>query len=497
MSSAQAAFQQFLAEYGPAAGERGPERFVIEVLGVVPDDWQLVVLRAYGRSERRIAASSCHGVGKTAVLSWVILYQLLTCYPQKAVATAPTASQIYDALFAEVVKWVRRLPPALAELLEPKSDRIELRASPQESFFSVRTSRAEKPEALQGIHSDGRVLLIGDESSGIPEAIFEAAAGSMSGHWATTVLTSNPVRTSGMFFDVFHKLRDMWFTVRVCAGPAVALEDREPGIFYSTRVSRDFCQDIGRRYGFDSNAYRVRVLGLFPKADDDTVIPFELVELARQRDVIAPPSMRPVWGLDVARFGDDASALVVRNRIAVTDVLVWKRIDTMQLTGRVKARWDELQPHARPTSVLVDAIGYGAGVADRLRELGLPCRAINVSENAGAAEKYRNLRSELWFLAREWLATRTSKLPTGNDRGGEDPAEVLSTELVGPRYGYTSTGRLLVESKQDMKHRGLPSPNTADAFCLTFAEEPATLVHGGRWASNWNEPITRKLGGIV
>ena len=155
------------------------------------------------------------------------------------------------------------MPKALQELLEVKSDRIELRPSPTEAFISARTSRAEQPEALQGIHSD-HVMLVADEASGVPEAVFEAAAGSMSGHEAVTILLGNPVRGTGYFYETHNRLRDEWFTLHVNCEK-------------SKRVSKEFVREMAIKYGEESNAYRVRVLGEFPLADDDTMIPFAVV----------------------------------------------------------------------------------------------------------------------------------------------------------------------------------------------------------------------------
>src|SRR5690606_25246911 len=318
---------------------------------------------------------------------------------------------------------------------------------PTEAFISARTSRAEQPEALQGIHSD-HVLLVADEASGVPEQVFEAAAGSMSGENATTILLGNPVRGSGFFYDTHHRLSGQWKTLRV------SCED-------SPRVSKAYIQEMAARYGEESNAFRVRVLGEFPLTDDDTVIPLELVEAATQRDVETNPHAPIVWGVDVARFGSDKSALAKRQANQLLEpVQTWSGLDTMQLTGVIKAAWDALTPSERPVEILVDSIGMGAGVVDRLRELGLPARGINVSESPSLGQTYSNLRAELWYKARAWLAARDSRLPPDDD---------LKAELVSPRYKFTSSGKIQVESKDDMRKRGLPSPDRADAFVLTFA----------------------------
>ncbi len=475
-SSPEQILHDFVLRYGPPAGERGPELFVQEVLGVEEiDPWQLEVLRAFGRGERRISIRSCHGPGKTALLAWCVLYMLLFRFPQKTVATAPTRGQLFDALYSEVGKWFNKLPLEVQGLYIVKADRIELAAAPDESFFSVRTARRESPEALQGVHSD-HVLLIGDEASGIDEAIFEASIGSMSGHNATTILASNPVRTSGFFWKTHMdpEVTAMWHTFQISAHD-------------SPRVSQEFIDDVAARYGTESNAYRVRVLGEFPAADDDTVIGYELVASAQQRDITPPPDTRPVWGLDVARFGDDLSVLCQRTGNREDWCREWKKLDTMQVTGRVKQIWDETMPHERPKEIMVDSIGLGSGVLDRLRELGLPARGVNVSETASTKDKYRRLRDELWWSAREWFAGRVCQITTPE----------LAYELVIPRYDVASDGKIVIESKGDMKKRGHRSPNYADAFIMTFAGSAATMVHGRNQSTGWDEPLQRNLRSVV
>lgn len=418
---------------------------------------------------------SGHGVGKSAVASWIATHHLLTRYPQKTVVTAPSSPQLFDVLFAEIKAWIGRMKPELQALVEVKGERIELKARPETSFITARTSRPDQPEAIAGIHSEN-VLILADEASGIPEKVFEAGSGSMSGHTATTLLLGNPVRSSGLFFDTHHKLKDKWWTIRV------SCED-------SPRVSKDYIDDMRTRYGERSNAFRVRVLGLFPLADDDTVIPWDLVESAQNREVQANPRAPIVWGLDVARFGNDATALVKRQANVVFEVpRTWRALDTMQTAGRIMAEWEATSPDARPVEILVDVIGIGAGVCDRLRELGLPARGVNVSESPAMGDRFRNLRAELWWQAREWLGKLDCRLPQ---------AEGLAKELVTPKYSITPTGKIQVESKDDMKKRGFESPNEADAFILTFAGAAATSTHGPAGSLSWAKPIIRALKGTA
>jgi phage terminase large subunit len=460
-------FIQFITLY-----RTDPVLFVKEVLGVEPDEWQQDFLNAVASGERKISIRSGHGVGKSTTASWAMLWFLLTRYPVKVVVTAPTSAQLYDALFAELKRWVKELPQPIQELLDVKQERIELKASATEAFISARTSRAEQPEALQGVHSDN-VMLVADEASGVPEAVFEAAAGSMSGHNALTILLGNPVRSSGFFFDTHNRLKDEWWTRRVSC-------------IDSTRVSKEYVEDMKSRYGEESNAYRIRVLGEFPRSDDDTIIPMELLESAKHRDTRAYEDAPIVWGLDVARFGSDSSVLCKRQSNVVHTLERWRNLDLMQLTGAVVAQYEACDHKNRPAEILVDSIGLGAGVVDRLRELKLPARGINVSESPAMGGTYLNLRAELWHKAKAWLEKRDCKIPNNED---------LIGELATVRYTFTSNGKIKIESKDDIRRRGLKSPDMADAFVLTFASDAATIS----WGSNnsWGKPIKRLIRGLV
>jgi hypothetical protein len=391
-----------------------PALFVKEVLGVEPDDWQKDFLNAVATGERKISIRSGHGVGKSTTASWAMLWFLLTRYPVKVVVTAPTSAQLYDALFAELKRWVKELPKPIQDLLDVKQERIELKASATEAFIS-----------------------------------------------------------SGFFFDTHNRLKDEWWTRRVSC-------------LDSTRVSKEYVEDMKSRYGEESNAYRIRVLGEFPRSDDDTIIPMELLESAKHRDTRAYEDAPIVWGLDVARFGSDSSVLCKRQSNVVHTLERWRNLDLMQLTGAVVAQYEACDHKSKPTEILVDSIGLGAGVVDRLRELKLPCRGINVSESPAMGGTYLNLRAELWHKTKAWLEKRDCKIPNNED---------FIAELATVRYTFTSNGKIKIESKDDIRRRGLKSPDMADAFVLTFASDAATVS----WGSNmsWGKPIKRLIRGLV
>lgn len=449
-----------------------PVRFVREMLGADPFPYQEEFLRALATGERKMSVKSGHGTGKSTTASWAMLWFLLLRYPVKVVVTAPTSSQLFDAMFAELKRWINELPKELQELLNVKSDRVELVRAPAEAFISCRTARAETPEALAGVHSDN-VLLVIDESSGVPEQVFEAAAGSMSGHNATTLMLSNPTRSSGTFFESHNRMKSSWWT-------------RTWSCIDSPLVSDEFVKEMELRYGDTSNAFRVRVLGEFPLSDDNTIIPFHLVEAAQHRDVVISEETPVVWGLDVARFGSDATALCKRQGPVVTELRSWRGLDLMQTTGRVVAEYEALAPSKRPSEILVDSIGVGSGVVDRLRELNLPVRGINVAESPSMGDTYMNLRSELWFKCKAWLEDRSCKLPKDDQ---------LIAELTAIRYSFTSSGKMKAESKDEMRRRGVGSPDLADALCLTMASDAVTAQSGS--FKSFRGELRRGMRGIA
>ena len=427
---------------------RHPRLFVKQALKATPEKWQLEGLENL-RDFDRLAIRSGHGVGKSAFLAWVILWWLLTRYPAKAACTANTAAQLNDVLWGELDKWYRKLPKEFQALLELKSERLELTEDPKQSFAVARTARKEQPEAFQGYHSPNMLFIV-DEASGVDDIIFEVGRGAMSSPGAKTVMTGNPTRTSGYFYNAFHSMKAFWRTMKV------GCED-------STQVSQKYIEECKEEYGEDSNAFRVRVLGEFPVEGDDVVIPLHLAETAVTRDV--EPVGEEVWGLDVARFGDDRSTLARRRGNAVEHKIQWwKNKDTMQLCGIIVNEYNDAAK--KPSTIFVDVIGIGAGVADRLSEQGLPVVGVNVSESPAVGDKFMRLRDELWWNAREWFYRRDCKIP-------DDGA--LIAELTLPTYNFTSSGKLKVESKDEIKKRTAKtasslgkSPDLADAFCLTF-----------------------------
>lgn len=398
-------------------------------------------------------------------MAWAILWFLCTNFPCKVPATAPTSHQLGDILWAELGMWHRILTermPALGGEFEWTAEKFYLKSHPNESFAVARTSRPEKPEALQGFHSTNILFLI-DEASGVPDEVFQVAEGALSSDGAYVLMAANPTRTQGYFYDSHHRMRGSWATMQVNG------ED-------CPRVAKKYIEDMAHKYGHESSIYKIRVKGEFA-GNPDGIISLDIIEPAKVREVRTFGPIR--WGLDVARFGDDLTALCKRHGNTLPEkVKTWGGKDTMQVAGLVKAEYDRMQPQEKPEAICVDVIGLGAGVVDRCKELGLPVIGVNVAESPAVAEQYARLRDELWFRARDWFHGRDVKIVDDED---------LIGELTLPTFKVLSTGKKQVESKDDIKKRAA-SPDRADAFCLTFAS-------GG--AARNSKPLRYSDKGIV
>jgi hypothetical protein len=404
-------------------------------------------------------------------MAWAVLWFLACHFPAKVPATAPTGHQLSDVLWAELAKWHRALAqraPIFAAQYEWSSEAFRLRQAPNESFAVARTARPERPEALQGFHSDHILFLI-DEASGVSDNVFEVAEGALSTDGAYVVMAANPTRQSGYFYDSHHRMRAQWAALHWSG------ED-------SPNVSKTYVETMEKKYGRHSPIFKVRVLGEFVTAADG-VISLELCEAAKIRDVAVVESAPVVWGVDVARFGDDSSALAKRrgnHQLAPVEER-WG-LDTMQCAGWIKSEWDRTPVPQRPAAINVDVIGIGAGVVDRLTELHLPVVGVNVAEaeaiigstptdQAGVMVQFNRLRDQLWWQGREWLERRDCRMADDDETIGE---------LTTPTYKILSNGRIQVERKDELKKRGVKSPNRADAWLLTFFDGGAPAVQQER-----------------
>jgi hypothetical protein len=430
-----------------------------------PEDWQRDELRALGawvksgcETAYRSATASGHGIGKSALVAWIIHWAMSTRPNLAGVTTANTASQLSTKTWRELSIW-----KALAingHWFDWTATRFACVESPETWSVNATPWTKENSEAFAGLHADD-VLVIYDEASAVADVIWDVSEGAMTTAGAMWIVFGNPTRNTGKFRECFGKFRNRWQTRQV--------DSRSCRITNKAEIEQ-WIKD----YGEDSDFVRVRVRGVFPRAGSNQFISSEAVELAQARtidpDVLALAPL--VMGVDVARHGGDKSVILLRRGRAVVSITRFSIPDTMQFAAHVAA---SIQAN-HPAAVFVDATGMGWGVVDRLRQLNHQVVAVQAGEKAIAEDKYYNRRAELWGLMRDWLMDGAS-LP-------DDPE--LRDDLIGPEYGFDAKMRIQLEKKEDMKKRGLASPDSGDALAVSFDQIVGTLpTYTELPASDW------------
>jgi phage terminase large subunit len=427
-----------------------PVLFCREVLGFDPWSKQQELLYA-ARDSHYVACRSGHKCGKTTALAALALWYVTVHERSRVVMTAPAAQQIERGLWAEFKRLYREaekrgmgIGGTLNET--PHTGWI---ASDGRDVFGRSTNVKEN---FAGISAPNLLILV-DEASGIDEEIFEAIFGNLGGN-GRLVLISNPTQLSGRFYEAFHGKRAHWKLVHISSEDTPNFHGQKvDGLAHPAWAAM-----MKDEWGYPSIHYDVRVLGNFPRQAENSVIGFGLVEDAINRGKELAPDTSPLEiGIDVARFGDDATVFVpVRGR-TLFPPKVLRSFDIVDVAGHAHAFARELSGFAEVPLLRVDANGLGSGVADHLRRREhVRVADVNVSERARAADKYFKCRDEVWFGMRKWL-----------EQGGCLPDDGrLSAELIAPTYSFDVKGRYVVESKSDIKVRLGRSPDVADAACL-------------------------------
>jgi len=439
-----------------------------------PDQWQREVLTAIRdglmtpHDALRLAIASGHGPGKSALMAWLILWAICTFEDSRGVVTANTEVQLRTKTWAEVSKWHRMLicrhwftlTATAIFAVQPdheKTWRIDAVA------WSERNT-----EAFAGLHNQGkRIIALFDEASAIPDVIWETTEGALTDADTEIVwiVAGNPTRNTGRFRECFGRFRHRWKCWQI--------DSRSAKLTNKDQLAKWIAD-----YGEDSDFARVRVRGVFPRAGSMQFISSELVEQAMSAERENPTNLDDplVMGVDVGRFGDDASVICVRRGRDARN-WGWRKLrgaDTMTVAAEVARIYNEIWPDA----IFVDGGGVGGGVVDRLMMLKLPVIEVQFAgaptrgfDTQDGAIAYANKRAEMWGVMRDWL------------RGGMIPDDPdLRADLTGLEYGYTmKEGRdaIILEKKEDMKKRGLASPDAADALCLTFAHPVQKSDHSG------------------
>ena len=437
-----------------------PVQFVRELFGVVPDAWQVGVLEAFPHRQR-LAMKACKGPGKTAVEAWLAWNFLLTRVEPKVAAVSVTAENLADNLWSEMAKWQQR-SPLLKERFEWTRTRIFCRDSPETWWMSARSwsktaDRAQQGATLAGLHAD-HVLFILDEAGGIPDAVMASAEAALSscieGH---IVQAGNPTHLEGPLWRACTTERALWHVTEITADP----DDPKR----SSRVKPEWAREQIQKYGADNPWVLVNVFGKFPPGSLNTLIGPDECRAATRRfyrpeDVA---SSARVLGVDVARFGDDASVIFPRQGLMAQTPLKFRNLDGTQGAGAVARKWLEWGADA---VFIDDTGGWGASWIDNLRRIGHQPVGVGFAAKPNDP-RYDNKRTEMYFEAIEWIK-----------QGGALPdIPELIAALSQTTYGFRGD-RLLLEPKDQIKARLGYSPDDADAFALTFAQ-PAVRAGTG------------------
>lgn len=422
-----------------------------------PDQWQRDLFKEMAthcrenmerrrKGERMVpfkaSVKSGHGIGKSACLSWLILWLMSTREDCRGVVTANTASQLETKTWPELSKWHRMaINSHWFKWTATKFYQVD---SPETWKFDCVPWSEERTEAFAGLHNaDSSAVMIFDEASAIPDGIWEVAEGAMTDGEPFWFVFGNPTKNTGRFFECFNRFRNRWFHVTV---------DSRTCRITNKRQLQEWIDD----YGIDSDFVKVRILGQFPDQGDGQFIDSARISAAMERVAEEDRNAGYVMGVDIARYGDDESVIVLREGRSLHKNLIWKYKDKdlMTLASLVGEKINQY----KPDQVFVDETGLGAGVVDRLKQLGFRVIGVNFGSAPEDKKLYVNKRVEMWGRMKEWLLG--ASIPNDDN---------LFAELRSPEYGFDSLNRFRLETKEEMRSRGLASPDIADALALTFA----------------------------
>jgi len=449
--------------------KHSPLLFAKECIRVNPSDQQAEFL-AHFLDAKRHTIRSGHGTGKDACASWLALWFETTRPYSKVVCTAPTSRQLADILWSEISKWLRN--SLIADEFVVQKDKIFHKDAPKEWWIraattSTKSTKEEQAEALAGFHGD-HLLIIVDEASGMPDPVFLPVEGALTQEDNYVLLIGNMTKNKGYFYEshFHHEISKNW-------------QKRHWDSRDSSNVKKDYVTYMLNKYGLDSNVFRIRVMGDPPLADEKTLIPLAWAIQCIGNDIedsIAEDE--PTYlGVDVARYGEDASIILPRRGLLIHPWEEYRGLNTIDFANRITIVNEDFES----SGIAIDEIGVGAGVVDYLEKKRVPgVFGVNVSAASSDITRYHRLRDELWVRVREKCMRGLYSFPDVK-RAGEAVSlgHELANELSLPSYEFNGEGGFIVSSKKKLKLEGFPSPNLADALCLSeYFSEVATKVWG-------------------
>jgi len=445
-------FVQYIFHWGTGelAEHSGPDEWQSELLGKMRDELQKRRDDTSLDTALRIAVASGHGVGKTALTAWLILWFMSTRPKCQIVCTANTQMQLSAKTWRELNLWLRF---ALnRHWFQWTATKLYHVLYPEIWFAYAIPWSKDHSEAFAGTHAE-HVLILFDEASGIDSVIWQVIEGALTTKGSMFLAFGNPTQTSGNFHEAFHGMKHRWVTYQV--------DSRKAKMSNKSQI-KEWEQD----YGEDSDFFRVRVKGEFPRQSATQFIPADVVLEAQQRQIRdSDVSHHPIiLGVDVSRYGSDSTIIVKRQGYKVFAPQKFRLMDNMEVAGKVVDTYRNL-PAGR-VIICVDGAGLGAGVVDRLKQLGLPVIDVQSAEKPYDTRTYANKRAENWGRMKDWLIA-----------GGSIPKDPdLQKQLVSLEYGLNKKLQILLQSKEDIRRHGGVSPDIADALAFTFSYDEHKMV---------------------
>ena len=435
-----------------------------------PRVWQGEVLETIGQHLKsplrftplQLAIASGHGIGKSALIAMIIEWAMSTCDDCRVIVTANTEAQLRTKTWPEVDKWFKLA--INAHWWNVTATTISAKEKDHERLWRVDAIpwSENNTEAFAGLHNKGkRIIVVYDESSAIADRIWEVTEGALTDENTEIIWIAfgNPTKNVGRFRECFALFKHRWITKHIDSRTVEGTNKAQLDKWVND-------------YGEDSDFCRVRVRGEFPRTGSTQFISEQVVYDARKRTVT--PLGWKALSVDVARFGDDQTVIGIRQGLKLTVIDKLRGQDTMQTAMRVCALIKEHEPRL----TVIDGDGLGAGVVDYVRlhmddwfKGHQPCKLYEFHGAAvpGDKEMYFNLRAEVWGTMRDWL--ETGDIP-------DDPE--LAQDLTAPEYFFTAKNQIQLERKEDMKKRGLPSPDIGDMLAMTFSALPTGKTYDER-----------------
>lgn len=425
-----------------------PLAFIREVIKVEPTDQQIDIIHNFMKY-RFIAVRSGNKVGKTSVCAWLLLWFLCCFNNSRIPCTSPTEAQLKKGIWNEVGIWYRKLPDLFKNRFDYTAESLTRKGYGTAWQSYIKTATKENPEVLSGAHSNN-ILAIADEGSAIANEIINNMLPLLGSPNAYFIIIGNPMRTSGFFFDLFHGKPSI-FKKLLC----YSSEDSP----LMPKVTLDaWLEAFGGR---DSSYYKIHALGEFPDSDSDQLIPLSALNDATKRELKNEDykTVDIVWGIDIG-LDHDATVIVKRQGRKVLGVRSWKNVrDSVKASAYIKKEYEDEPKETKPVIMNIDSIGIGRGTRDILHGWGLPAKRLEVGNAARDNARFANLKAELWDTCKQWFMLEEPQIP--------DDQELIA-DLVSAIYQTNPSGKIKMESKEQVKKRIGRSPDRADALILTF-----------------------------